>query len=340
MSRLELRHLRYVLAVAEEGSFRAAAERLHLSQPPLSRQVQQVEDLVGGPLFERRASGIVLTAAGAAFMPEARRALAQADKAVQAARAAQQATAGGAVTLTIGFTSVFDAAAFPDVVKAYEARHPDVRLTVRRKPSIRLVRDLERGAMDVALIGLHTHAGSLSVIPLREEPVLVALPSAHPLAARRRLRVRDIGALPLFWFERRLNPGFHDHARALFEAWGYRPTTLPEPADHHVLLGLVAADEGIALAAASMRHLRRKGVVFRPLDADPPLTMGVALAHAPAGCSASARDFIALANALSHADGGEARPITRRSPPPASARPLPESSHAPPAPAPARPRRR
>lgn len=340
MSRLELRHLRYVLAVAEEGSFRAAAERLHISQPPLSRQVQQVEDLVGGPLFERRASGVVLTAAGTAFLPEARRALAQADKAVQAARAVQPATAGGTATLSIGFTSVFDAAAFPDVVRAYEQRHPDVLLAVRRKPSIGLVRDVERGAVDVALIGLHTHPGSLSVHTLREEPVLVALPSAHPLTARRRLRVQDLDGLPLFWFERRLNPGFHDHARALFEAWGYRPTMLPEPADHHVLLGLVAAQEGIAITAASMRHLRRKGVVFRPLDAQPPLTMGVALAHAPAGCSALASDFIELAKALSRSDGGNAQRITRRSPPPAPARPLPESSRAPSGLAPARRRRR
>lgn len=294
MSRLELRHLRYVVAVAEERSFRRGAERLHLSQPPLSRQIREVEGIVGTPLFERKKSGVTLTPAGAAFLPEARRTLAQAETAINAARAAP----GSQPSLTVGLTTIFDTDAFPAVIEAFEKRFPKVRLVVKRKPSIQLVRDVENGLMDAALIGLHTEVRTLHAETLQEEPVVAALSAKHPLARKRVLQLAELQKEPLFRFDRRLNPGYHDHCSRVFAQWGFSPLTLPEPADHHVLLGLVAAGQGITLMASSKRRIRRPGVVFRQLRATPVLTMGLALVHAPTRISTLCASFIGLVHSV------------------------------------------
>lgn len=295
---LELRHLRYVMAVADEGSFRRAADRLHVSQPPLSRQVQQVESGLGVALFERSKSGARLTPAGQAFVVEARRTLAQVERTVAAARAAQPVE-----RWSVGFTTVFDRSAFPAVMEAFERRHPQVRVSEHRKQSIQLVRDVERGIVDAAFIGLHTETRGLTAIKLREEPTVVALPASHRLASRRRLGLDDLAGEKLFWFERRLNPGYHDHCQAVFDRFGFKPRTQPEPEDHHVLLGLIAAGRGLALMSASLRQVRRQGVVFRSLKAEVPLTMGVVLVHAPGNASELLASFVRLAQAAQRANG-------------------------------------
>jgi DNA-binding transcriptional LysR family regulator len=129
---IDLRHLRYFLAVAEELSFRKAAERLHISQPPLSRQVSQLEEQLGVDLFLRSKAGVTLTEAGAAFLPEVRRTLAQAEKAVAIARAAQSHRG----QFVVGYTTVFDRSAFPDVAARFQRRFPEWRLVAKGKHSI------------------------------------------------------------------------------------------------------------------------------------------------------------------------------------------------------------
>src|SRR5471032_2192888 len=173
---IDLRQFRYFLALSEELNFRRAALRLHISQPPLSRQIQQLEEQLGVELFQRNSSGVILTQAGTAFLPEVRRTLAQADKAIAVAKAAHGAGAGRFV---VGYTTVFGRSAIPDVTDGLRQRFPQWRIDSTGKHSISLVRDIKNGAMDAAFIGLHTDAQGLKVETIFEEPFVVALPTAH-----------------------------------------------------------------------------------------------------------------------------------------------------------------
>lgn len=292
---IDLRQLRYFLAVSEELSFRRAAERLHISQPPLSRQIRQLEDQLGVELLQRSKAGVTLTEAGAAFLPEVRRTLIQAEKAVAVARAARGADGGQFV---VGYTTVFDRSAFPDVFDRFRRRFPNWRLVVKGKHSISLIRDLRNGVMDAAFVGLHTEAQGLTVETIHEEPLVVALPANHRLARKRRLGFDDLRGEPLFWFERRLNPGFYDYCQAFFEQIDFEPNAIPEPPDHHIMLGLIAEREGIALIPASLQNVKRQGVVFRALkDDSKKLSMGIAVAYSERNPSPVLRLFLDLVRA-------------------------------------------
>lgn len=287
---IDLRQFRYFVALSETLHFGRAAARLFISQPPLSRQIRQLEDDLGVPLFERTRTGVVLTAAGAAFLPQARRTLAQAQAAIAAAKAA-----GGAVSrqFVIGYTTVLDRSAIPDVVEALRADFPDCRIVSKGKHSVSLVRDISNGAMDAAFIGLHTDTRELVQETLIEEPMVVALPAQHPLARKRQLGFDDLADGPLFWFERRLNPGFYDHCQTFFQQIGFNPPRLPEPEDHHILLGLIAEGQGIGLLPASLQQVTRRGVVFRRLKpVAGGLTAGVAVTYAAGNRSAVLQRFL------------------------------------------------
>lgn len=294
---IDLRQFRYFLAVSEELNFGRAAARLYISQPPLSRQIRQLENQLGVELFLRTRTGVSLTKAGTAFLPEARRTLAQAAKAVAAAKAARDGESGQFV---VGYTTVFDRSAIPDVFEPLQQRFPGQRISTKGKHSISLVRDIKNGTMDAAFIGLHTEAKGLKVETLLEEPVMVALPSSHPLARKRRIGFDDLRDELIFRFERRLNPGFYDHCQAFFEQIDFRPRTIPEPDDHHILLGLIAEGQGIAFISASLQNVRRQGVVFRPLKEEArKLTSGIAVAYSESNPSSVLAHFLALVRAES-----------------------------------------
>lgn len=276
-SSIDLRQLRYFLAVSEELHFGRAALRLHISQPPLSRQIRQLEDQLGVELFLRNKAGVSLTGAGAAFLPEVRRTLLQAEKAVAVARAAR-GTEGG--QFVVGYTVVFDRSAIPNVVDRLSQDFPNWRIVTRGKHSISLVRDIKNGNMDAAFIGLHTNTLDLKVETILQEPLVLALPANHRLAQKRKLGFDDLRGEPMFWFERRLNPGFYDYCQAFFEQIDFAPNVIPEPPDHHILLGLIAEGQGIALISASLQNVKRQGVVFRALkEESSKLTMGIAVAY-------------------------------------------------------------
>ena len=295
---IDLRQLRYFLAVSEELHFGRAALRLHISQPPLSRQIRQLEDQLGVALFLRSKSGVVLTEAGAAFLPEVRRTLLQAEKAIAVARAARGALVGQFV---VGYTTVFDRSAIPDVLERLRQLFPNWRIVTRGKHSISLVRDIKNGVLDAAFIGLHTDTQGLAVETILEEPLVVALPANHRLARKRRLGFEDLRGEPMFWFERRLNPGFFDHCQAFFEQIDFKPNAIPEPPDHHILLGLIAEGQGIALISASLQNVKRKGVAFRALkDEANGLSMGIAVTYSQRNPSPVLHQFLDLVRAKIH----------------------------------------
>jgi DNA-binding transcriptional LysR family regulator len=274
---IDLRQLRYFLAASEELNFGRAALRLHISQPPLSRQIRQLEDQLGVELFLRSKTGVTLTEAGLAFLPEVKRTLLQVEKAIAVARASRAADSGQFV---VGYTTVFDRSAIPDVMDNLRQRFPNWRIVTKGKHSIHLVREIKNGTMDAAFIGLHTDAQGLAVETILEEPLVVALPANHKLAQKRRLGFDELRGEPMFWFERRLNPGFYDYCQAFFEQIDFKPNVVPEPPDHHIMLGLIAEGMGIALIPASLRNVKRQGVVFRSLKEEArKLSMGIAVAY-------------------------------------------------------------
>jgi DNA-binding transcriptional LysR family regulator len=289
---IDLRQFRYFLAVSEERNFGRAAQRLHISQPPLSRQIRQLEDQLGVELFKRNRSGVALTAAGTAFLPEVRRTLVQAEKAIAVAKAAQGADGGQFV---VGYTTVFDRSAIPDVCDRLRQRFPDWRIVSRGKHSISLIRDIKNGTMDAALIGLYTEPQGLKVETIFDEPFVAALPATHRLAKKRLIGFDDLRGEPMFWFERRLNPGFYDYCQTFFEQIGFKPNAIPEPTDHHIMLGLIAEEQGIALIPASLRRVKYQGVVFRQLkDERAKLRIGIAVAYSDSNQSPVLHAFLDL----------------------------------------------
>ncbi|UTY58412.1 LysR family transcriptional regulator [Massilia sp. erpn] len=304
MRKLDTRSLQIFCAVATCLSFRQAAEQLHMTQPPLSRAVRDLEQRLGARLFERDTQRVALTPAGTALLPLAQHILglldaaedtvrkavsgeAQRDAGRDAGRHPAQAAAAGRAgragqpaplpRLRLGLTTSVESGLFRPFTDALAA---SALLDLHFDSSPRLVAALRNGRLDAAVIALPTRSHELDVLPLGPQPMLAALPSAHPLARRRRLALGDLQGTPLFWFERARQPAFFDHCHKVFRRHRFAPVFLREPHDHHVLLGDIAAGRGVALLPASFAALRRKGVAYRALDEGAELAVGLGLASA------------------------------------------------------------
>lgn len=279
---LELRQLRYFVAVAEALSFRKAADALALTQPPLTRQVQALEDALGVQLLVRDRRGVELTAEGRDVLQAAQALLAQADALAGRYRSAKASRAGAQPTLRLGVTTVVDASLFTWVEPALAAAQPGLKVEIRRQISQKSIADLMRGRLDAAVIGLPSDTHDLVVEKLTDDPLMVAMPSGHRLAKARLVDLKALEPGPLFWFKRTLNPAYFDHFERVFRRLGFAPDRLPEPQDHHVLLGLIADGQGVALVPRSLTAIARPGVVYKPLRRNGPFQIGLALAT-PAG---------------------------------------------------------
>ena len=189
---MELRHLRYFVAVAEELHFGRAARRLHIAQPPLSRQIRDLERDVGTPLFERRPRGVELTPAGRAFLPEARLTLAQAER---AQRTAQRAAMGETGRLRVGFVeAAADTGILPDVLSFFRMHLPSIGLSLFEMDSLQQAEAFRDGRIDLGLLSSipPDAARWLQVEVVHREPLVLAMPPTHPLVGRKRLALRDL----------------------------------------------------------------------------------------------------------------------------------------------------
>ena len=274
--RLDSRSLALFLAVAETLNFRQAALALHLSQPPLSRAIQQLEARLGVLLFERQNSGVALTPAGRRLLPRARRILALLAEA-EAALAADVPVQ----VLRLGLTNAIDHAWFAGPLARLRALKPEWRIETHVDSSPKLVRALRSRTLQAAWIAMPTEAPDLQLQPVQRQPMMVAMASGHPLARRRRLRLTQLQQQPMFWFQRARQPAFFDHCQQVFARHGFEPATVPEPADHHVLLAEVAAGRALALLPDSFASLKRTGVSYRPLAEGDELAVVIGLALAP-----------------------------------------------------------
>ena len=269
---MELRHLRYFAAVAETLTFGRAAARLSISQPPLSRQIQSLEHELGTPLFTRTTRGVRLTAAGRALIPEARRLLREAAALVEGARHLAE---GGVGSLRIGFISTASYNVLPRVLPEFHRRRPGIQLALQETTSdaqIALLRDYE---LDVGVLVPPVVDAGFRYLPLMQEPLLAALPARRRWP--RRVPLASLAAETFVLFPRQAGVGLYDLIVGFCRSAGFTPRIGQEAVQMPTIVSLVAAGMGVALVPASLRHMRRTGVVYRALaETSPLMEMGLA----------------------------------------------------------------
>jgi DNA-binding transcriptional LysR family regulator len=291
---MELRHLRYFVAVAEEGHVTRAAERLGIQQPPLSQQIQALERELDAQLFHRKPRGVELTPAGRALLDDARAILARTEAAVAATKRAARGEAG---RIGLGFTSSASFHPFvPRVIRAFRETHPLVALSLEESGTTELVAALRSEAIDLALIRSPVgDIAGVTVFPVLEEPMVVALPTGHRLArSRAALPLAELAGETFILYRRPVGPGLHDAIVAACDRAGFSPRIGQEAPRMLSTLSLVAAGLGISLVPASMSRLETEGVAYRALDKAAQLTAPLNLASRRSEASAAVRRFIAM----------------------------------------------
>jgi DNA-binding transcriptional LysR family regulator len=259
---IELRLWRQFVAVAEELHFGRAARSLHMTQPPLTQAIAQLERLLGARLFERTKRSVRLTPAGEALLPQARELLARAQALPAQARAA---AAGELGRLRIAFVSTVGFALLPQWLRAFRARHPQVQMELIEATGDVQMEAFARGEIDAGFM-LHSPEFAppeLSHLGVAREPLVLALPEAHPLARSPRLSLAAVLDEPLVIFPRRIVPSLHDAIFGMYHASGRAPRIAQEAIQMQTIVNLVSAGLGLAWVPESVRQFQRSGVVYR-----------------------------------------------------------------------------
>lgn len=291
MNTPELRQLRHFVAVAEHLHFGRAAQALHISQPPLSRSIQDLERRLGAQLLARTRRKVELTPEGARFLAEAKRLLAQLERALLEVGSMAAGTSG---RLRLGFVSLADFGVLPGLLKAYKAARPGVALALREMLSPEQAAALEAGELDLGLL-LPPVTGDLEHLVVQRERFVAALPARHRLArGAGRLAVRELAEEAFVMAPREIAPGLHDLVGLLTSRAGFSPRVAQEAIQMQTVVSLVSSGLGVALVPASVANLGRRGVVYRELaDAHPRLDLW--LAWRRGGLSAAGRELVAHA---------------------------------------------
>lgn len=305
---MELRHLRYFVAVAEELHFTRAAQRLGLGQPPLSQQIQQLENELGSPLFKRLPRGVALTETGMAFFFDAKAILAQVERAT---RNVQRIARGDQGAITIG---MINSAPFHPriqlILREFREQYRAVALSLIEGSTPELAKAVLAGTMDAAFVRpLISDDPGLVVETLFDEDLLIALPSNHPLGKQKTLSVESLAREPFVMFSREVGSGLYDEIIAACRRGGFSPRIEQEALQVTSIVNLVAAGMGVSMVPASMRQINSSGVIYRRID-DPAPKARMSLVYRENYQSASLTHLIALARKLSKEKkrGGTATP--------------------------------
>lgn len=259
---MELRHLRYAVAVADTLHFGRAARALNISQPPLSQQIRDLERELGVTLFARTRRSVELTPAGHVFLERARRLLGDATALVDATRRAARGELGD---LSIGFVHSAGYGIVPRVVRAFRRRCPEVGLRLHEATPAEQAAALEAGRIDLGLARRAEFGAGLHTEVILREPFLLALPRQHPAAQRAPARLEDFAGEPFIAFPRERAPAFHQALMGLCLRAGFAPRVTQEVNTIHTALGLVGAGIGIAMVPASAIEIGPPNVAFIPL---------------------------------------------------------------------------
>lgn len=291
---MELRRLRYFVAVAEELHFSRAAERLHIGQPPLSQQIQLLEDELGVRLLDRTRRWVRLTEVGRLFLQDARRILALSEQAVETARRAERGEVG---ELRIGFTSSTPLTeAFNKAVNEYRRSFPRVTLSLAEMPTLRQAEAIRERRIDLGFLRPPQTAlpREIATTPLRRDPLMLVAPSDHALMRRKSVPIRDLADQPFIMFSADAGTGVQSLVLDLCREAGFEPKTALQAREGSTIIGLVAAGCGIAILPESFNAIRIKGVSYLPI-ADRAAKTQLVLARHSADRSPLVDSFIELA---------------------------------------------
>lgn len=259
-----LPQLHAFVVVAEELHFGRAAARLGIAQPPLSQQIRRLESKVGHALFNREPGGVTLTTTGHELLPAAQRALTSLADGLAAARAAGSGRTG---RLRIGFAASLALTVLPDLLCRFRERFPDVRLDVQEMTTAPQIAALYDKAIDVGLLREPTDdRAELCFRTVLTEPYVAVLPTSHPLAAQRLVPLAQLADHPFVLLPRSVGPGLHDQIIGLCATAGFTPQVAQQAVEWQTICALVKAGLGVALAPASIRRIRLKGIAFRRIE--------------------------------------------------------------------------
>lgn len=274
---LDIRLLRAFAVVAEENNISRAAQRLFISQPPLTRHIRHLEAQLGVTLFQRHSKGLILTDAGREVLEMIRPLLVLQERTLAAL---SQLSAHSPQPLRLGLTTAFEQGIFAAVESALSDHTRTLHITRHASPA--LAQQVRKGKLDAALVALPLNTEGLHLHPLPyQEPLIAALPASWPEAATPALTLRALNHRPLFWFKRERNPDFFDYTRRIFDRAGYTPAYVEEPAEHDVLLARIARGEGMILLPASFSAIQRQGVVFCPVAEGDNMPLSLGVVYAP-----------------------------------------------------------
>jgi DNA-binding transcriptional LysR family regulator len=294
---MDLRQLRYFVAVAEELHFGRAAERVGIAQPPLTQQIQKLERELGCRLFARGRK-TQLTEPGVVLLEEASLILGQADRALEVTRRAARGEAG---QLTVGVPPSVMLSGLPGAIRKYRERYPNVGFTLRELSTTAIEDAVRSGAIDLGFLREAQPGGLLSSEVVLKEPVIAVLPASHPLANRNGCRLGSLKGEPFVLFPRRLGPDLHDRLLEFCAKAGFAPNVVQEATQWQTVVSLVEAGMGVSLAPACVRKFRWRGVVYRPV---PGACTAVSACWRAEGLSPAAASFLKLVKAR-FADAGQ-----------------------------------
>jgi DNA-binding transcriptional LysR family regulator len=302
---MDIRHLRYFLAVAEEGHITRAAERLGIQQPPLSQQIKAMETELDVQLFRRLPRGVELTEAGKALLPEARALLSGIEEAVARTRRTARGEEGA---ISVGFTS---SAPFnplvPAIIRRYREQYPRVELILEEAGTAEMAEAIRAERLDAAFIRSPiADRSGLAVHALSQEPMLLALPHDHRLATGDSpVALAALADEPFILYRRAAGQGMYDSIMAACSRAGFEPHIAQQAPRIVSTLNLVTAGLGITIAPASLKLLGMQGVSFRELEPDIALTAPIWIASRATDHSASAQAFVRLARSIAREMSGQ-----------------------------------
>ena len=257
---IELRHLRYFIAVAEELHFGRAAKRLHLAQPPLSQQIRKLEEILGYPLFTRTSRAVMLTSAGEALLDRARRMLHQFEDDLEEARSVGRGEVG---YLRVAFIGSAMLTPLPQMLGEYRRRYPKVRLRLWEAHSAAVMQALQEGAIDVGILRDGGPAEGLTVECLFYEPFISVLPARHPLASRKAISTGELRDEPFVFFPESAGRRAYEKAISLCTMQGFSPQIVQEAPQWLTILRLVGAGLGVTVAPSCVQQIAAPDVVCR-----------------------------------------------------------------------------
>jgi DNA-binding transcriptional LysR family regulator len=265
---MELRHLRYFVAVAEQLHFRHAAEIVHVAQPALSQQIRQLEEEIGVTLFERSHHKVRLTPAGKAFYENAQIILKQADQAVAKARKVEFGDAG---TIRIGFVSTAAIRVLPDAVRKLQKQVPSAEVELNELAAGEQIDGLYREQLDIGFVHAKLSKDVLKTLVVARDRLMVAVPGSCKLAGRTRVDLKDLASWPAIMPAGHSSSGFYEQVRMAYQMAGVRPERVHYTRLLQTGLLLVAAGLGVSLVPESFQSIHVRGVVYKKLQVEPPL---------------------------------------------------------------------